>query len=695
MTRTADARRGLSLGARLFLAFGLVLALAVGGAMAVSVLLVRDIATEEVRSSLASSQSVQRYFRELRARQIELVAELIASDPYFGSYVGEAISAGDSELAARSVADLLQQSRNEFDLDLAMVLGVDGNILARTDRTSVLGQATEDHPLVTRARTSLAPSTGLWADDQALYQATVLPIARARTVVGFLVAAIAIDDALANDVKRVSGADVAYLTSDRPARVLATTLDVPSTDRLIAELAASPATDPSGTGREIELAGDRWILQQSPLQDAEGEPFGIAVALTSLDRELAAYGDIPLLTLVTGLVAIALALLLSYLISQRILQPVRNLTAAAEAAADGDFGRDVGTGGPDEIGRLSRAFRSLLSTLREKQDMEDYMVDMARHAPFRDDSNTLQASPVRAPTDGFENHDTDALIQDTEPTTPAHLRRAGVERKLGKRYRLLSEIGSGAMGVVYRAEDRELDEIVAIKMLKADSVDAERLDQLKGELKLARRITHPNVLRTYDFGMVDDSPFISMEYVDGLTLRELLSRRGRLPYGAALRIARQLCAGLDAVHDVGVLHRDIKPGNIILEPRGNAKLMDFGISQPTRTNVDPEQQQLINGTPEYLSPEQLLGKSPSVQSDIYALGVVFEELFTGGMPFKGETAMQAAAARITTSPIPPSEYWPSIPPELEAIILRCLAREPVDRYPDVRSLADDLAELRG
>jgi len=695
VTRTADARRGLSLGARLFLAFGLVLALAVGGAMAVSVLLVRDIATEEVRSSLASSQSVQRYFRELRARQIELVAELIASDPYFGSYVGEAISAGDSELAARSIADLLQQSRNEFDLDLAMVLSVDGNVLARTDRTSVLGQATEEHPLVTRARDSLAPSTGLWSDDQALYQATVLPIARARTVVGFLVAAIAIDDALANDVKRVSGADVAYLTPDRPARVLATTLDVPSTDRLIAELAASPAEDPTGTGREIELAGDRWILQQSPLQDAEGESFGTAVALTSLDRELAAYGDIPLLTLVTGLVAIALALVLSYLISQRILQPVRQLTAAAEAAAGGDFRRDVETGGPDEIGRLSRAFASLLSTLREKQDMEDYMVDMARHTPFRDDTSTLRASAVRTPTEEFENHDPDALIQDTEPTTPAHIRRAGVERKLGRRYRLLSEIGSGAMGVVYRAEDRDLDEIVAIKMLKADSVDAERLDQLKGELKLARRITHPNVLRTYDFGMVDNSPFISMEYVDGLTLRELLSRRGRLPYGAALRIARQLCAGLDAVHDVGVLHRDIKPGNIILEPRGNAKLMDFGISQPTRTSADSDEHQLINGTPEYLSPEQLLGKSPSVQSDIYALGVVFEELFTGGMPFKGENAMQAAAARLTNNPIPPSDYWPSIPPELEAIILRCLARAPEDRYPDVGSLVDDLAQLRG
>ena len=323
------------------------------------------------------------------------------------------------------------------------------------------------------------------------------------------------------------------------------------------------------------------------------------------------------------------------------------------------------------------------------------MVDMVRHAPHRDIDTTRTSSvDSDAPTVDFEHIDDDTPIQDTEPNSPAAFSRAGVERKLGRRYRLLSEIGSGAMGVVYRAEDRDLDEVVAIKMLKSGSVTDERLEQLKGELKLARRITHPNVLRTYDFGMAEDAPFISMEYVDGLTLRELLSRRGRLPYGAALRIARQLCAGLEAVHEVGVLHRDIKPGNIILEPRGNAKLMDFGIAQQNRAAIDPQDYDLVTGTPEYLSPEQLMGKPPSVRSDIYALGVVFEELFTGGMPFKGTNSMQAAAARLEQEPIPPSHHWPSIPPELDTIILRCLARDPDERYPDAERLYEDLAALR-
>lgn len=696
MTRTAERSNGLSLGARLFLAFGLLLALAVGGAMLVTILLVRDKATEEVRSSLASSQSVQRYFREQRARQIELIAELVASDPYFGSYVGEALAAEDSELAMRSVDDLLQQSRNEFNLDLAMVLDPDGSVLARTDRVAVVSDRSIERTLVRQARETLAPATGLWAGERALYQASVQPIARARTVVGFLVAGIAIDDELANDVKRVSGADVAYLGLPPQWQVMATTLDVAATDRLIEQL-ADPASESSADGgREIELGGDRWILQRSPLLDAAGIQAGTAVALTSLDRELAAYREIPLLVLLTGLASIGIALLLSYLISQRILRPVRTLIEAAESAVQGNYRRDVATDGGDEIGRLARAFDSLLSTLREKQDMEDYMVDMARHAPLHGGAAS-EGSAAQASA-GHTTRHIGPVQSRPEParSTGAELaRRAGAERELGNRYRLLSEIGRGAMGVVYRAEDRELNEIVAIKMLKSESVDAERLEQLKVELKLARKITHPNVLRTYDFGMADGSPFISMEYVDGMTLRELMSHRGRLPYGAALRIARQLCAGLSAVHDVGVLHRDIKPGNILLEPRGNAKLMDFGIARPSLAPIDTGAVDLIAGTPEYLSPEQLLGKPPDQRSDIYALGVVFEELFTGGMPFKGENVMQAAAARVTQLPIPPSKYWPNIPVALEAVIVRCLAREPADRFQDVEGLIVALAELRG
>ena len=171
-------------------------------------------------------------------------------------------------------------------------------------------------------------------------------------------------------------------------------------------------------------------------------------------------------------------------------------------------------------------------------------------------------------------------------------------------------LGAGGMGIVYKARDRELDDLVALKMLKRDLWgDRTQLDRLKSELKLARKITHPNVLRTYDFGEMDGIPFISMEFVRGVTLRYMLDQTRRLPYSAGLRLAKQLCAGLAAAHAVGVLHRDIKPENLILEPTGNAKLMDFGIARPIdRMTPGQTQAGFIVGTPQYLAPEILKGQ---------------------------------------------------------------------------------------
>lgn len=661
--------------------------------MAVTLNVVQRIASDAAETSLSNSQSVQRYFREFRARQLGLVAELVSSDPYFGSYVDEAVNADDPELAARSVADLLQTKRNEFGLDIALVLDPDGRVLARTDRPQALAVDLSGNPLVARVIGELAPVSGLWVSGEALFQASITPIARGRTVAGFLVSGLGLDNALANDVKRVSGADVAYLTAaGGDLQVVATTLDVPATDRLLSEVRSNPAlaesilrpADTNATHR-LELADDRWLMQLSPLIDARGDILGTTVALTSLDRELAAYQGIPMVVLITGVAAIAVALLLSYLISQRILRPVRRLTTAAEAAVDGNYRHEVATEGGDEIGRLARAFDSLLSSLREKRDMEDYMADMARHRPAEAGPMTSRETPQSSASEATEELDTP-----TATGSPS----GALNRRLGERYELLEELGSGAMGVVVKAHDRKLDEIVAIKMLKPGSVGGQSLDQLKSELKLARRITHPNVLRTYDFGEAGDAPYISMEYVSGMTLRELLDRRGKLPYGAALRIARQLCAGLDAVHAVGVLHRDIKPGNVMLEHRGNAKLMDFGISQPTRT-AGSKATETLRGTPHYMAPEQIRGEKVDQRTDIFALGVLLEELFTGGMPFSGDSSMEIAVARLSKKPVPPSEFWPSIPEELEAIILCCMALRPVDRFPDVETLAAELGRLRG
>ena len=266
---------------------------------------------------------------------------------------------------------------------------------------------------------------------------------------------------------------------------------------------------------------------------------------------------------------------------------------------------------------------------------------------------------------------------------------------MGQRFEILSVLGAGGMGVVYKARDRELDDLVALKMLKRDLWgDPNQLERLKSELKLARRITHPNVLRTHDFGDIDGIPYISMEYVRGVTLRYLLDQSGRLPYSAGLRLAKQLCAGLGAAHAVGVMHRDIKPENLILEPTGNAKLMDFGIARPVRRmEAGQTEAGFIVGTPLYLSPEQLQGQEIDTRADIYSTGVVLYEMFTGVLPFTGANAVEIMLKHLREPPEPLRTHWPEIPPRLEETVLRCLAKEPDARYRSVGELLRDLEGL--
>ncbi|HYN22343.1 MAG TPA: protein kinase, partial [Thermoanaerobaculia bacterium] len=266
---------------------------------------------------------------------------------------------------------------------------------------------------------------------------------------------------------------------------------------------------------------------------------------------------------------------------------------------------------------------------------------------------------------------------------------------MGQRFEILAVLGAGGMGVVYKARDRELDDLVALKMLKRELLgDRTHLERLKAEIRLARRITHPNVLRTHDFGEIDGIPYISMEYVRGVTLRYLLDQTHRLPYSAGLRLAKQLCAGLAAAHSVGVLHRDIKPENLILEPTGNAKLMDFGIARPIkRMEAGQTEAGFIVGTPLYLSPEQLQGQEVDVRADIYSAGVVLYEIFTGELPFKAPTAMEIMLKHLRDPAPSPRTHWPEIPPRLEASILRCLEKEPEARYRTVDDLQKDLESL--
>src|ERR1700728_3003406 len=254
-------------------------------------------------------------------------------------------------------------------------------------------------------------------------------------------------------------------------------------------------------------------------------------------------------------------------------------------------------------------------------------------------------------------------------------------RLIASRYRIIALLGKGGMGEVYRADDLTLGQAIALKFLPdAAASDEGLLERFRNEVRIARRVSHPNVCRVYDVGDVDGQTFFTMEYVDGEDLASLLRRIGRLPPDKALDIARQLCAGLAAAHTKGVLHRDLKPANIMLDGRGQVVITDFGLAGVADQIRGDE---VRSGTPAYMAPEQLEGKEVSTRSDIYSLGLVLYEVFTGKRAFSAESVR----AHGDRTPSRPSSVVKDLNPVIERVILRCLEAEPTARPANVLSVA--------
>ncbi len=248
-------------------------------------------------------------------------------------------------------------------------------------------------------------------------------------------------------------------------------------------------------------------------------------------------------------------------------------------------------------------------------------------------------------------------------------------RLIASRYRIIALLGKGGMGEVYRADDLTLGQAVALKFLPDEAASDEGLlERFRNEVRIARRVSHPNVCRVYDVGDVDGQTFFTMEYVDGEDLGSLLRRIGRLPQDKALEIARQLCAGLAAAHSKGVLHRDLKPANIMLDGRGQVVITDFGLAGIAD---DIRGAEIRSGTPAYMAPEQLAGQEVSIRSDIYSLGLVLYEIFTGKRAFGDQRA--AARAKGDHTPSRPSSVVRDLDPIVEKVILRCLEADPASR----------------
>jgi len=332
-----------------------------------------------------------------------------------------------------------------------------------------------------------------------------------------------------------------------------------------------------------------------------------------------------------------------------------------------------------------RQYRRIVSGIQDlvidesARTVELPLTDKRRERRLRGQTETI-AEPVRPRSRTSASPPISASATDEGRFPPGTL--------LLERYRVIALLGAGGMGEVYRASDLKLGQPVALKFLpEAIAEDERALARFRNEVRIARQVSHPNVCRVYDIGEFEGQHYISMEYVDGEDLASLLRRIGRLPADKALDIARRLCAGLAAAHEKGVLHRDLKPANVMLDGRGHVLITDFGLAGLAGQFQGAD---IRSGTPAYMAPEQLGSREVTARSDIYSLGLVLYEMFTGRRPFEAGTVDELVRMQSSASPVGPATVVRDLDPAVERVILRCLDPDPARRPASALAVAAGL-----
>src|SRR6267142_502693 len=313
-------------------------------------------------------------------------------------------------------------------------------------------------------------------------------------------------------------------------------------------------------------------------------------------------------------------------------------------------------------------------------------------------------APTLVPLSQVPSSDAPTLVDGVSPpprraprTQGFHLPQPVLEAGtiLAGRYQILQTLGEGGMGAVYQAKDLELERLVALKVIRPDlAKNPAIIDRFKQELLLSQRVTHRNVIRIYDLGEGDGVKFITMEFIEGQDLRSLIHERKKVAPEEAVEVMEQVCLALDAAHSVNVIHRDLKPQNIMRDKTGRILVMDFGLARTVEGEGMTQTGALV-GTMEYMSPEQALGKDLDQRSDLFTLGLIFYELLTGKMPYKADSVVASLLKRTQERAAPVSEHDATIPQTLSNIVSRCLEREPAQRYQTSKELLADLEAWQG
>jgi serine/threonine-protein kinase len=598
-----------------------------------------------------------------RERSLAGGAKVFVQGPYF-----RALVAGGRR---DDILDQTFEAAEQMAADWVFITDDRGTVLAKSDEPAATGDQMGSVPLITGALQGRTTSGFGTSRDSLLFQAVAVPIVvPGAAPVGVLVATRIVDSTLVRDIRSASNGDVVFFTVDSrgaPRIAVSTLPKSAEVERLL------PRPGSSARASSVSIGGESYAMQGNSLMTSGGEVTGGFIVLRSRDAEAAGMSGVRRSLMVAALVGLLLALGAAYLAAQRITRPVRAFADAARRAADGDY--STGAVGPskkdsvqqaDEIGALGLAFGALLTDLRERQSLAALVGAAARpREPGVAGESPPESAPLTIVRGGrsLRGSPMPALESAAVSDAPPRLSRAaGAEPAplLAGRFEVQELIGAGGIGLVYRGVDKALNAVVAIKFLRPEALDADpgALDRLKEEIRIAREVTHRNVVRTHDLGMSDGAHFITMELVEGSSLAGLITR-GPLPEAAVVSLARQLFRALSVAHAQGIVHGDIKPQNILLGADGVVKVADFGLARIVRRRDSrPDIAGASVGTPEYMAPEQLIGGPADELTDIYAAGVVLRECRTGISPRQADTPLAFVSKKLR----PPAEHRESETP---------------------------------
>ncbi len=665
----------MPLGTRIFLGTAAVVVVVLGAS-----LLITKYRADETADA-ASARAVRATAASIgdalagRSETLRRLTEALVQVPAYVSRIEESLRTGDRA----NLLDQADELRAQTGADWVLITNGSGVLQAWTAERGVFDQDFSRGALIGRALEGQS-TEGLWlepgeqGDD--IYQAVGVPVAGPGTSApfGIVVAASKLDSALAERLRRHTDSEVLFFSLDTLGvpQVAVSTLPRASVAAAVRAVPAKTAGDSLPARFRVTANGITYEGVTTPLRSADGVPLGGFIGLHSRDADLAAYRQLSRTIGWAFLVGLLLALGSSVLVARRITRPVRQLVAATRKVSEGQYTGRIEVGAGDEIGELAGAFGQMVEELREKDRLVAYL--------GRQDEVHGVEPPTLANTAGRNG-----LL--------------AVGSRFAGRYDIQEVLGSGGMGVVYRAYDMEVGEAVAIKALRPElgGLDPTLLERFKQELRLARRITHRNVVRTYDLGEVDGVYYITMELVRGATVAALIREAGRLAVPATLTIGKQVCRALEVAHEEGIVHRDIKPQNLLVDPTGFLKVMDFGIARLAERPVGGDHALtaagVVVGTPQYMAPEQLFGDPVDGRADVYATGAVLFECVTGRPVFEAPSLVALLARHLNDAPPDPRTVNADVPEPLGRAILRALARKPDERWPGAREFLHALEQV--